>query len=1217
MKPNRVFRMRAIFFLVKVLGLGAYFTPVQVPLLPPFPIASMLASADGSTIAMVGISASSTPSVALYQRAPSEWALQQVLQGIVGPALSGDGQTLISMPIPPATAPIIYARAGLVWTQLQLLSTPWDARMSPAALAFVNTSTLAVLLRSPTQTLPPAIQLFSVAPNGTWMPAAAFPVASTPYSGYSDLAAGEATVATSAYVPKYVSGSQLSVALATRDRDGVWSSPGTFVTARDGGSGDAFGAPLLSADGRTLLAVSKGTTCVRPSVSIFRRGFVDWALEAVVEPVDGYTSDPFTTSVAFTGDGNLFATGGTANATVSACGGGAYATTRVSVYRYNGARGWALNQRVIADVPAGTPTPCVATVALSGDSTALFIATTFTNGSAAPVIVYEAQAPDTSAAGVTAPASGAGASSGSTSVVGIPPPAPLMVYDAWQQVYTPCCCTLAVSDDGSTLVSGTTTGPGAPPPTTCVSTFLRSGMLWVLAEVLYGFVSPAISDDSTQLAALNVTAGGPPTGVTIFSEPQRWSVQTQLVLPPGTILGVDFLSSATLAVAVWSSVATAPCVNGKIIVQIFTRVQNTAQWLPGDQLIPSVCFMNPTSYSSYSPVVRASARSVVVGTAQTSSGASGPEGVLVSWTLGDGGVWTERDITGGNGGTGDGFGASGAFSSDGSIIAVGAPANMPAPRKCPPRAAAYLFSSGATSSNQSWAQVTALVPPDGFNGDLAGAAVALSFDGSTALVSSNPGPGSRDCGAQAYVFQRMGASGWTMTQRLFPDAASAPCITSVALALDGAYAFVGTFNASAQPKGLTPIFVFASFPAPPPPPPPPPPPSPIFPAFALTQSMYAPCCCDLVMAGDGLTLVSSGTTPQCSAIYTRPAAVRTSRSSSAANWTLQQVLPGVMYAVLSNNGSLLVGVLNPAVPPVVPPTTVVVYARSGTVYRPVQQLPPIASGAVIVGLGYLSGAEFAVATWSGPSPPPAPCAAGTLSVGLAQVTADTWTPGIILTPTDCAIPLPTSLLTGAAPWPVATAVGVVAVSMAMPSGSTQGVNYIFARGADSAWSQTTVTAVDGGSGDTFGTSVALSPDAFPSLIAGAPGGSQDRGAAYVYSPFNSGLWAAEQRVLASDNMVGDSFGAAVAVSFGGKTLIVSSASTAVVNCSAEAYVFAYDSGPAVWVEQQIVITSQAVVCVSDVAVTPDGATVFVAALKTNAPDSDGRIYVYDAQSISH
>ena len=1167
------------------------FTAAQ-SITPPFPVTSMLTSADGGTLALLG---GGTPSVAFYTRAPTEWALQQVLQGVPGgAALAGNGELLAALPTTTGAAITLYARVGLVWTQLQLLSSPWGAAATPNALAFSDLSTLAVLL-GPSGTA--AVQLFIVAPNGTWVPSVTFPgPASSSY--LAGFAAANATVATSATVPK-PGCTQRSVAIATRGDDGVWAAPGTFVTARDGGAQDTFGLmPQLSSDGLTLLASSGGTTCARASVSVFRRGVFDWALEATVVPVDGYFGDPFTSSVALASDGRCFATGGTANATAATCAsGGSYSTTHVSVYCNDGTAtgAWTLRQRVLTDVQAGAPSPCVAAVALTGDSTALFVATTYANGSTAPVLVY------------TDP------TTASSTAVRSPPSLPATYEQLQQQVYTPCCCSLTVSDDGSTLVSGTTLAPTPLGPNSCVSTFTRVESSWVLDTVLPGFVNPGISDDGAAIAALNVTAGSPPSGVTVFSG-TKWSQTFALTLPVGTPLGVDFLSPTALAVAVWSTTAVAPCVAGRIIVQLFTLTHDA--WIPGDTLIPSGCPFNPSGLTAYAPVVKASATAVMVGSGSRSvGGPSTPEGVVVAWTLSDDGVWTQVGLTGGVGGPGDAFGAAGSFSADGSTLAVGAPANtQPPPPTCPPRAAAYLFTTGSLSRNQSWSQLTQLVPPDGFAGDMMGAGVALSVNGSTALVSSNPTGAA--CSAQAYIFQRLGdGGGWPMTQRLFPNAATAPCIASVALTFDGEFAFVGTFNASATPTGMTPIIAFRRAPTSPLTAPPPPAVaiSSTFPGYQLAQTLYAPCCCDLVVAGDGLTLVSSGTTPQCSAVYTRPA--------PGGNWTLQQVLSGVINSVLNFDGSLLVGALNPAVPPFVPPTTVVVYARTGIVYQPSQQLAPLVGGATIVGLGHLGDDVFAVATWSGAVPPPAPCTAGALVLQLATVSANTWTPQISLSPSDCPIPLPAFSATSAAPWPLAASIDAVAVSMAttLAGGAVQGVTYVFSPLANGSWAQTKVTASDGGAGDLLGSSLVLSPgEAPPALIAGAPGSQTvGRGAAYVYSVDASGLWAQSQRVASSDNLVGDWFGSSVAASAGGATLVVATATPpTTVNCSDEAYVFVFDAGKSLWLEQQIITQLADGVCVADVGVTPDGATVFVGSLNTRAPKPDGPIFVYVAQTPS-
>ena len=1187
---------------------AALYVPSQ-SIIPPFPVTALMASADGTTLAIVGTAnPPGTPSVALYMPTPVEWALQQVIQGITLGAVSSDGgATLAALPSSAGTGPILYARTGRVWAQSQQLPAPWGASATISGVAFADPATLAVLISSPPTA---SLQTFTRDAGSIWTASAVFPVAA-PISG-SHLTASSTVLAWGATVPR--SGStQHTVAYASRDAHGAWTSPtSAFITARDGGQGDSFGlAVQISVDGHALVAASAGSACARASVSVFRSD-PDWVLEAEIVPVDGVDGDPFTSSVTFSPDGLTLALGGTANASSVTCGAGAYAATRVYVYGRDAAGAWGLQQRVIGDVQAGQPTMCVSTIAFSGDSAALFIATTFANTSASPVLVFVSNASSSSEYDDGTPLGPVPNDDGAPVVHNEAPreQATAATFVEDQQVYTPCCCTLAISADGSTLVSGTTLGPWGPALNPCSSTFTRVQTSWVLDAVYGGVVAPTLADDGSVIAGINISSGG----VTIIST--STGVSTQLVLPPCTVLGVDFMSPTSIAIATWLPAAP-PCPNtGVLSVLVYLFV--SASWVPGPIMNASDCFAAPTP--NVPTAVTASLVAIAVGMSLPVQSASSPEGAVVTWSLdGASGYFVERLLTGSNGGVGDSFGASFAFSGDGASLAVAATGGAGSALACAPRATTYIFSVNEASPAEAWPQIAEIVPVDGSAADLMGASLAVSGDGGTLVASTSPAGAS--CAGQAYVFQRSVAStpsaSWALAQRLFPDTSMAPCVASVAITPDASYAFVGTFNVSATPRGLTPIIIFAgaaSTARAPVPSAARPSPTPIaFLAFERTQSLYAPCCCDLVTAGDGLTLLTSGIAPQCTAIYTRPPG-----SLSPANWTLQQVLPGVINAVLSFNGSVLVGALNPAVPPFVPPTIVVVYARTGLVYQPALQLPSEAVGSSIVGIGYVDHDTFAVATWTAAPPANASCTGGALALMLRTITASSWSPDVTLVTTDCPTMPPVSPITGVAPWNLATTAGVVAVNLATvvssPVSGTQGVTYVYTRAADgSGWAQTKVTAADGGAGDAFGAAIAVSTDRTPRLIAGAPGGASSRGAAYIYAPNDAGLWEQTQRVTSADDLTGSLFSSAVAISAAGATLVVASGSTVRVNCSAQVYAFAFNQAPGAptaWLERQIVTTYADGICVSDVAVTPDGATIFVAALNAGTGAASGPIAVY-------
>ena len=102
--------------------------------------------------------------------------------------------------------------------------------------------------------------------------------------------------------------------------------------------------------------------------------------------------------------------------------------------------------------------------------------------------------------------------------------------------------------------------------------------------------------------------------------------------------------------------------------------------------------------------------------------------------------------------------------------------------------------------------------------------------------------------------------------------------------------------------------------------------------------------------------------------------------------------------------------------------------------------------------------------------------------------------------------------------------------------SNQGSAYIFVRNGTTWTEQQRLLASDGGQGDEFGHSVAIS--GYTAIIGAHRadiGGVSDQGAAYIFAG-NGTSWREEQKLTASDGGLNDNFGRAVAIS--GDTVIV-------------------------------------------------------------------------------
>ena len=140
-------------------------------------------------------------------------------------------------------------------------------------------------------------------------------------------------------------------------------------------------------------------------------------------------------------------------------------------------------------------------------------------------------------------------------------------------------------------------------------------------------------------------------------------------------------------------------------------------------------------------------------------------------------------------------------------------------------------------------------------------------------------------------------------------------------------------------------------------------------------------------------------------------------------------------------------------------------------------------------------------------------------------------------------------------------------AQAAPSWTFQGAAYIFERSAPGAWSETAkLTASDAPGDKDLGQSVAISGD---TVVAGAPGDSSHRGAAYVYHKPGGGWTNATetQKLFASDRVPDDQLGFQVDIS---GDLIVATAPFDGGNIGS-AYTFARSAG--VWSELNKLVAS--------------------------------------------
>lgn len=149
----------------------------------------------------------------------------------------------------------------------------------------------------------------------------------------------------------------------------------------------------------------------------------------------------------------------------------------------------------------------------------------------------------------------------------------------------------------------------------------------------------------------------------------------------------------------------------------------------------------------------------------------------------------QQELAASDGAAGDFFGDSVALSSDGSTALVGAPDHKFGFNT--QQGAAYVY----TRTGITWSQQQELTASDGASGDFFGQSVALSGDGLTALISAPDHTiGSNSNQGSAYVFVRNGPI-WTQQQELTAfDGAAGDAFGngSVALSGNGSIALVGS-----------------------------------------------------------------------------------------------------------------------------------------------------------------------------------------------------------------------------------------------------------------------------------------------------------------------------------------------------------------------------------------------------------------------------------------
>lgn len=174
----------------------------------------------------------------------------------------------------------------------------------------------------------------------------------------------------------------------------------------------------------------------------------------------------------------------------------------------------------------------------------------------------------------------------------------------------------------------------------------------------------------------------------------------------------------------------------------------------------------------------------------------------------------------------------------------------------------------------------------------------------------------------------------------------------------------------------------------------------------------------------------------------------------------------------------------------------------------------------------------------------------------------------------------------------------------------QGAAYVFVRNGTSWSQQQKIVAGDGAPDDSFGHTVAITGN---TLVIGAPsanvGGVSNQGAAYVF--VRSGTsWSLQQKLVSSDGAMNDSFGESVSID--GETLAVGASGKHIGGNFFQGAAYVFVRNGSTWSEQQRLVASDGVAHDSfGASVGISGETVVVGAFGEGfAGSTPGAAYVY-------
>jgi len=760
---------------------------------------SLSLSSDGKT-AIIGSTGNNSFTGAAYvftRSSTGAWAQQQELTAPDGAsgdyfgisvALSGDGNTAIvgANQIEPGVitngAAYVYVRAGANWTlQAELMAA--DAGNNDffgAAVSLAYDGNTALVGAPGNSQFVGSAYVFTR--SGTSWSQQELKIATTATDtqfGYAVALSGDGnTVVASAYSP--------SAAYVFTRSGATWSLQKTFTGAAAGG--DNFGASLaLSNGGNTALIGAPSSNSGSGEAYVFTRAGTRWTRQQTLNIAGtGYTGyASLGQVVALSSNGN--------SAVVGASGASLNANGSAFVFGRSGTT-WALRQQIAP--AAANDSSFGESVALSGDGSTALVG----EYNAAHVYLFSASAsagPPTVIS--VSPSAGAAPSQSFTAVyadlngaadlasVRILFNAEVSAANACYVTYYPALKAMYLTNDAGThlsapVVPGSTTtatnsqctlaGKGSAYGTSGNTATLTVALTFSRTppENIYLYATEANGSSSgwQQEGTWGATLGPP---ATISVSPDAGSGKAQIFSavysdPNGA---EDFAALRVLFNTTLSDI------NGCRVVYY---PATNALYLANDA---GAALSSPVTPGSSAQVSNSKCTLLGTGSAYSTSG----NDATLAVALGFNGIIPEQKLTApGSGAAQSGeFGSAASLSSDGNTALIGAEGINDF------NGAAYVF----TNSSAGWSAQQELTASDAANIDFFGEAVALSGDGNTALVGAS---GDIETSGAAYIFARS-ASGWTQQQKFAaPSPAAADSFGyAVALSSNGTTALVGA-NAS-------------------------------------------------------------------------------------------------------------------------------------------------------------------------------------------------------------------------------------------------------------------------------------------------------------------------------------------------------------------------------------------------------------------------------------